>query len=349
MDTTDLSGSIQYEILVEGALVGRTVRSILQNKLRLSRRQLRNLITTNGVFRNGEAVYLTSKVEDGDIIFVMLPKEDSDIAPEALSIDVRYEDGECLVANKGMGVLTHPTARERNGSLLAGVYNRIQPQVPHCVHRLDRDTTGLVLFARHGHFHHLFDETLRSGKIHRMYTALVHLDDDIDLNEWDIIDLPIAQDPRSPSRRIISASGQRSITHYKVLARAGDIGLVFIALETGRTHQIRLHFSALGRPLLGDTVYGHPRKDGAALDTSSGGTSRAIRYPDRQALHGIHLWFVHPVTDEEQHVHAAPPADMLEWWRWVGGRDEDWPNSEETANLLVDCPIFANIENAERS
>lgn len=325
----------QFTLLIQGDLAGRTVRSILQSKLQLSRRMLRHLITTNGVLRNGQPVYQTARVVEGDIINIMLPLEETDLVPLQTSVDLQYEDGEIVVVNKPAGQLTHPTAREREGSLLAAVYNVIQPAVPHCIHRLDRDTSGLVMLAKHGHFHHLFDDVLRQGHIHRAYCALVHLDDEEPQMGWQTIDLPIAQDERAPSRRVISATGQRATTHYRVLANLGGVGLVFVVLETGRTHQIRLHFSAVGQPLIGDTTYGlrHRNQEVSYQPTL-----------DHQALHGTFLRFRQPVSGATQSVYASPPADLLRAWNSLGGSPCDWPNLEKCAELFMNCPIFANIQ-----
>ncbi|MDQ0188537.1 RluA family pseudouridine synthase [Alicyclobacillus cycloheptanicus] len=254
----------------------------------------------------------------------MLPPETTDIVPMAMDLDIRYEDDEIVVVNKPAGLLTHPTARERIGSIQSGLYAYLSPQgqVPHCVHRLDRDTSGLVLFAKHAHVHHLFDEALRKGQVHRVYAAIVHVaenvpgtpaDDDtpgLTTGAWHTIDMPIALHPDKPSRRIIAPEGQRAVTHYRFAAVHPPAALVQLVLETGRTHQIRLHMAAAGMPLVGDRDYGNPALPAMGLR--------------RQALHAVQLGWRHPVTGVTRTVSAAPPADLRAAWRRAGGRDEDW-------------------------
>ncbi|MCL6453830.1 MAG: RluA family pseudouridine synthase [Alicyclobacillus sp.] len=336
---------LPFVLTVTQAQAGRTVRSILESQLRLSRRALRSLITTEGVMRNGAPVYLTARVEAGDTLAVWLPVETTDLIASPQPLQIAYEDSEVLVVDKPAGVLSHPTSRERTGSILDAVYAHIAPLVPHCVHRLDRDTSGLLLLAKHAHFHHLFDEALRRGDVHRAYLAIVHLASTdpsgnfgAGASDWETIDLPIAQAPNAPSRRVISATGQRAVTHYRVLARAARSALVMVVLETGRTHQIRVHFAAVGQPLWGDPAYG-PRRD---LESPDG------QLIARQALHAAWLWFRHPVTGHETAVFAPPPTDMRQAWCALGGQVSDWPRAEDCNPLVENCPIFDTIDHSDR-
>lgn len=325
-----------YQVKVDERLSGRMIRSILQSELRASRRLLQQLVQHNGVYRNGEPVFLTRRANLGDEIYIMLPNEQSDIPPEEMELDIRYEDEEILVINKPPGMLTHPSAKERAGSLLAGVRSLLERKsarhtAPHAVHRLDRDTSGLILIAKHAHAHHLYDEALRAGEIHRTYCALAQgsptpwmRNGSTPTGEgWQAIDLPIAQDPQRPSRRVISAAGQRAVTHYRVLRKHGDVALVEIVLETGRTHQIRIHFSAAGMPLTGDPDYGRrvrPATRGGDLAPAAPQASPI----HRQALHAIQLGWIHPVHRQWHVVSALPPADITATWRRLGGADNDW-------------------------
>jgi 23S rRNA pseudouridine1911/1915/1917 synthase len=317
-----------YEFTIPEAWHGRKLKSLLQSELKFSTRLLRSMAPYEGVLKNGQLAYLNQPVSEGDKILVQLPREHSDIPPEPMDLDIRYEDAEVIVINKPPGMLTHPTARERTGTLLAGVAYHLQGQgaVPHSVHRLDRDTSGVVMFAKHAHIHHLFDIALRNDKMHRAYCALVWHDQAFDIGEvgeWRTIDLPIGMDPNRPSRRIITASGQRAITHYRVLGRTEHISAVHIRLETGRTHQIRLHFSAMGMPLVGDPVYG--------AGSQQNPSTAALPIPfERQALHAVHLTWEHPVTHQTQTATAPVASDIRRLWVALGGDEVVWREVETT-------------------
>jgi len=323
-------------IEITAAMAQRMIHRILQADFKLSKSLLRQLVRTEGIRRNGKSCYLTERVIEGDIIIIMLPSETSEVQPEEMVLEVLYEDEQIIVVNKESGVLVHPTARERSGSLLAGVAERIRAQglVPHAVHRLDRNTTGVVLVAKHAHAHHLFDVALRDNKMHRVYVALVALSAELDSDSanhddgWHIVELPIAQNPDKPSKRIISSvMGQRAVTHYRIVDRAKDVGLVQVVLETGRTHQIRLHMASLGMGLLGDPDYGQP-----AL--------APILPPNRQALHALKLGWQHPVTRESRHATARVPQDIRDTWRNVGGSDTIWTALEIDEEALRRSNFF---------
>lgn len=331
---------LRYHIVVDERLAGRTIKGILQGELKLSTRLLRNVNLRNQITKNGSNVYLNQKVILGDEIYVMLPSEESEVDPESMEVDIRYEDEEVLVVNKPPGYLTHPTAKERSGSILAGVAGYLKPEglVPHSVHRLDRDTSGLLMFAKHAHSHHLFDLALRAGELHRTYCAIVLHQDAFEVptvGTWATIDLPIAQDESKPARRVISATGQRAITHYRIVGQTKEASLVQIVLETGRTHQIRLHFSAVGMPLIGDKVYGS-RLGGQRLH---GDSTSWTNFP-RQALHAHQLGWRHTVTKETKRVQAEPPGDMQGLWCDLGGDEAAWKHMlDDNSSLRLWKPV----------
>lgn len=343
-----------YRISIGPEQAGRMIKNILLSDLRMSRRLVRHLAQTQNVFRNHESVFLTQRAHLGDEIYVMLPNEDSSVAPEPMKLDIRYEDTEFLVVNKPPGVLTHPTAREKTGSLLAGIRAHLGVHmVPHCVHRLDRDTSGLVIFAKHAHAHQLLDLAMRAGQVHRVYNALatgfgpssqenlagaldgMSLHEETRAGAWHSIDLPIAQDPDKPSRRLIDESGQRAVTQYRLVEVANGIGLLQIVLETGRTHQIRLHLASIGHPLLGERDYtAIPVVQGTCRDTGDNKTSdirtnsgcRESLGPEmvRQALHAAQIGWRHPVTGVFQLVTAEPPQDIKDAWTKHQGSPDIW-------------------------
>lgn len=278
---------------------------------------------SNGVRVNGEKVYLTSRVDAGQVVAIELPSETSETVPEAMNLDIRYEDEEVIVINKLQGVLAHPTARERTGSLLAGVRHYLLPtgSIPHCVHRLDRDTSGVVMFAKHAHTHHLFDISLRAGKMHRAYLALVYCPElptrPVRADGFMTVDLPIGQDPNHPSKRIIEQTGQPAVTHFRIVERIGKVALVQLQLETGRTHQIRIHMASIGLPLIGDRDYTM-----ALFKEPIPTTANSYRQMlGRQALHAFQLSWMHAITDKIVHVTAPIAEDMRDLWCELGGSD----------------------------
>ncbi|WP_083521241.1 RluA family pseudouridine synthase [Alicyclobacillus kakegawensis] len=325
-----------YTLRVGPERAGHMIKTVLQYELRMSRRLQRALIKSGGVYRNGQPARLIDRVEAGDWLTVELPAEASNLVPEPMPLDIRYEDAEILVVNKPPGVLVHPSAHERSGSLLAGVLDYLQPhgQVAHSVHRLDRDTSGLLMFAKTSHSHHLFDIALRAGALHRAYFAIVYGLTEAACSSafpgpWQTISLPIGPNPSRPSRRIISADGQQAITHYRVVGQAGRLAALQLHLETGRTHQIRLHCAAMGMPLVGEADY---TADYSILPVAK---NEPIAFP-RQALHAYQLTWTHPVDNTRKQVQAEPPKDMRRLWTSEGGDDALWAWA---ASLPLEKPV----------
>ncbi|MCL6637050.1 MAG: RluA family pseudouridine synthase [Alicyclobacillus sp.] len=321
--------------MVDEAHSGQTIGQLLSSQLKFSRRLIRQAKRSSQVLRNGQPALLKTVVEAGDSIHITLPSETTGVVPEAMSLDIRYEDSEVLVVNKPPGMLSHPSSRERSGTLLQGVaaYLAQHHQVPHAVHRLDRDTSGLILYAKHSHAHHLLDQALRQGNVHRTYCAIVYWGNAWTppaLEQWDVIDLPIGTDPYHPTRRCIRSDGQRAVTHYRTLALAGPAAVVQIVLETGRTHQIRVHFAAIGMPLAGDPAYGRDSWQAAGRDPQA---ERLRSFP-RQALHAVQLTWQHPVHQYWVRVKAEPPCDLVHLWAQVGGDAAVWTRLLEDDTAL---------------
>ncbi|MBC8015214.1 MAG: RluA family pseudouridine synthase [Sporomusaceae bacterium] len=233
-------------------------------------------------------------VYPGDIITVHW-QQNCTIVPTKLPITICYEDEYILIIDKPAGMLVHPTTSEHLATLANAVMHYFQvKQLPygfHPVHRLDRNTSGLVLIAKVPHIQHLLSRN-EVKNINRQYLALTT--GTVTPAEG-TIDAPIARHPDSIIQRMIHDSGQHATTRYKVLKNLYNASLVELTLLTGRTHQIRVHLSHIGHPLLGDDLYGGSRE-----------------LIGRQALHAARLSFIHPVSNKEVDVSSPLPIDLLE-------------------------------------
>ena len=245
---------------------------------------------------NGTPSWLNTPLQIGDTLTLFLPDEpvSSDILPVNLPIDIVYEDEDLIILNKATGMPVHPSQGHHENTLANGIAwyfeQKGEPFVYRCINRLDRDTTGLIVLAKHALSAAVLSQAMRSREIHRTYQAFA-------LGETaasGTIDAPIARLDGSLIQRTVDfASGERSVTHYRTLAHCSVFSHLELNLETGRTHQIRVHMAYIGHPLLGDTLY-----------NKTPGT-----FP-RQALHSASLSFVHPITGEPLNFHAPLPEDM---------------------------------------
>jgi len=263
-----------------------SVNSVLNNQFRISTRLRTKLIKNRFIMKNGIICDSREDVKIGDIITINFDyeEESENIVPTQIELDIVYEDEWLLVVNKSVGIPVHPSILHYENSLSNGIkyyYNsiglkkKIRP-----VNRLDKNTSGLVVFAKCEYIQERLIEQMQNGVFKKEYLALVSGKLE---NKKGTINLPIARKPGSIIERCIDENGKTSITHYDVLKEFEDYSLVKCRLETGRTHQIRVHFSAIGHPLLGDEIYGE--------------TSNLI---DRQALHCYYLEFIHPVTNDKK-------------------------------------------------
>jgi 23S rRNA pseudouridine1911/1915/1917 synthase len=275
---------------------GRRVQDILTGPMGVSRRMIQKLTRAKGLRHNRKPAWLAAKVRAGDVIAARLAMgETAGLEPVEMELAIVHEDAEMLVIDKPPFLLVHPTAPEQDRTLAHGVAWHIRQQglhaAVHPVHRIDRDTSGLVLFAKTGHAHHRLDVQLRAGEIRREYLALV---DGVMADDRGTIDAPIARDPRNPSLRAVREGGEAALTRYEVVERFPAATLVRLELETGRTHQIRVHMRHAGHPVLGDRQYGRKGLD-------------AIK---RQALHAERLAFVHPTSGDAIELQAPLAPDM---------------------------------------
>jgi 23S rRNA pseudouridine1911/1915/1917 synthase len=286
---------IWLEYQTPGRWSGKTVEDILKGPMHLSGRMIQKLTRSNGILINQKKAHLARVVKAGDKIraAVFLP-EDYGVDPLDIAFDIVYEDDHVLVVNKPAGLSVHPTEPGQTATLANGIafyyqQNGIKAKVRH-VHRLDKDTSGLLIVAKNAFVHGLLDDALRKRLIRREYVAVVH--GRIQMAKG-TIDQPIGRDRHHPTRRRVSPSGEPARTHYEVIEYFSDASYVKLWLETGRTHQIRVHMSFLGHPLIGDTLYGGERTN-----------------IDRQALHAKTISFPHPLTNELITLAAPLPDDM---------------------------------------
>lgn len=278
---------------------GIPVKGLLRQRFTFSSRMRTKLKYQNLVRLNGEEVagWITPNV--GDVITISLPEEKSDFPPEDIPIYVVYEDDDILILNKQPGVTVHPTKGHPDHTLANGLMKYMndteQAFKIRFVNRLDMDTSGLLIVAKNAHAQEEITKQMKANTTEKRYKAIVH--GNVEEDEF-TINLPIGRpDPESIARCVlpVESGGYDSITHVKVLARYGDFTMVELLLETGRTHQIRVHMSHLGHPLVGDHLYG--------------GDENLFH---RQALHSYHLKIDHPITRERLTLNADLPDDIKE-------------------------------------
>jgi 23S rRNA pseudouridine1911/1915/1917 synthase len=257
----------------------------LEQHLRVPRKLFNKLLKNGGI-----------KLQGNKLLFHIFPSESAAFASEYSELEILFEDDFCLVVNKPAGMSIHPAKKGQKGTLAGAVAYYYESTGQSCsirhIHRLDRDTTGAVLYAKNEWAHHLLDEDMREKQIERIYTALAS---GIFTAKEGSIREPIGSDRHHSGKRRVSPNGDAAVTHFKVMEQMKKAAMVRIRLETGRTHQIRVHLNHIGHPLLGDILYG--------------GTSIGI---DRQALHGEQLLFSHPVTGEALSITAPLPEDFLQ-------------------------------------
>lgn len=274
------------------------MQEILTGSMGVSRRMIQKLTRAKGLRHNRRPAWLSAKVRVGDVVAARLAAaESAGLEPVRMDLAVVHEDAEVLVVDKPPFLLVHPTSPDQDRTLAHGVAWHLRQAGVHAavhpVHRIDRDTSGLVLFARTSHAHHRLDVQLRAGEIEREYLALV---DGVLADDTGVIDAPIDRDPRNPSLRTVRPGGEPALTRYAVVERYPAATLVRLHLETGRTHQIRVHMKHVGHPVLGDRQYGR----------------RGVDTIKRQALHAARLAFVHPSSGERIELTAPLPPDMTD-------------------------------------
>lgn len=264
---------------------------------RISKQALTDIKFRGGLIKvNDKEETVRYFLNDFDRVTVVFPNEErsKNLLAENMPIDIIYEDSYFLICNKPPGMNTIPSREWPISSLanhVLGYYNSINlPSSIHMVNRLDRDTSGALIIAKYRHIHYLFSIQQKNIEVKRRYIALVHGKVQ---KESGSINFPIGRSDDSIIERMVREDGQEAVTHYEVLCQNDEYSLVSIVLETGRTHQIRVHFSHIGHPLVGDDLYGGKRE-----------------IITRQALHSFEVEGIHPFTDEPFKSVAPLPNDM---------------------------------------
>ncbi len=283
----------------------------------LSRARLQALIREGCVQAGGRtARKVSQKVPPGAKVEVRLPPPQAHhLKPENIPLDVRYEDEHLLVVNKPPGMVVHPGAGRREGTLVGALLHHCRGQLsgiggverPGIVHRLDKDTSGLLIVAKSDLTHRRLSEALKARRIGRRYLALVK---GVPARGSGTIDAPVGRHPtHRTAMAVVKKNGRRAVTHYQVREVLDEAAFLVLRLETGRTHQVRVHLSHIGHPLVGDPLYGGgrlPRRGNKVHD------KRFDSLIHRQALHAYRLGFDHPVSGEFLEFEAEPPEDFLD-------------------------------------
>ena len=285
----------KYNHTVTEEEYGMSINEILRSNFSFSARfktkiKFQNLIDLNGVQAKG-----FMKPEVGDLISIRLPKETSDFPAEDIPIDVLYEDDDLLIINKQPGIIVHPTKGHPYHTIANGLMKYMQDTGQEFkvrfANRIDMDTSGIVICAKNANCQDSISNQMKGQDVVKKYVAIVHgrVEDDC------VINLPVGRPDEVSIRRCVMEEGKDATTIVKVLEAFDDYSLLELTIMTGRTHQIRVHLSHIGHPIIGDALY----------------EGEAPGLIERQALHAYHIEFIHPMTEERLTIEAPYPDDML--------------------------------------
>lgn len=289
--------------VVEEEDKGMRLDQYLVKQLDLTRTRVQNLIKENNIKVNNEKTKVAYKIEPNDSVRVYIPEVvEKDIEAEDIKLDIVYQDGDIAIINKYSGMVVHPAHGHYSGTLvnailfqikdLSGINGEMRPGI---VHRLDKDTSGLIIVAKNDKAHTKLTEMFKNKEIKKTYLAIVKGKVS---KETGRIETNIGRDEKDRKKMSVSRDekkGKLAITTYKVIDSNERYSLLDVNIETGRTHQIRVHMKHIGYPILGDIVYGRP--DNKIM---------------RQMLHAYKLEFKHPITSEEMVLEAQLPKDFVE-------------------------------------
>lgn len=285
------------EIKIKAAQVGSRLDKAISDASNVSRTQANDLIKADAVFVNGEVKKAKYKVLENDLVSFVIPEpEVLSYEAENIPLEIVYEDDDVAVINKPQGMVVHPSAGHHSGTLvnalmyhmtkLSSINGVIRPGI---VHRIDKDTSGLLMVAKNDQAHELLAAQLKDHSSKRRYLAIIHGNL---LNDRGVIEAPIGRNPKDRKKQAVIAGGKHALTHFEVLERFGEFTLVNLTLETGRTHQIRVHMAYIGHPVAGDPLYG---------------PKNVLKPNHGQFLHAEILGFKHPTSQEWLEFEIEPP------------------------------------------
>lgn len=291
----------QKTIIVTEMDVNKRIDNFISEKTDLTRSYVQKLIEQGNIKINEKVPKVSYKVQLNQEINITIPEAKVlEIKPEKIELDILYEDSDVIVINKPKGMVVHPAAGNYSGTLVNAIMEHCGDNLseingvirPGIVHRIDKDTSGVLVVAKNNNAHLKLAEQLKEHSMNRIYVAVVSGNLK---NDEGTIDKPIARNPKDRKKMAVVYGGREAITHYKVIKRLADCTIVELKLETGRTHQIRVHMASIGHPLLGDAVYGNGKNKYGFIG---------------QALHAKVLGFIHPSTGKYIEFSSELPIEF---------------------------------------
>ena len=295
------------EEIVINDKVSKRIDAYLAEKTEHSRVMIQKLIEEEKITVNGKKTKASYKVQEGDVIKIeKVEAKEIELKAQEIPLEVLYEDKDIIVINKPKGMVVHPANGNPDGTLvnavmaickdsLSGIGGEIRPGI---VHRLDKDTSGVIIVAKNDKAHINLSEQIKNHEVEKTYIALVR--GNVKENEA-TINMPIGRSTKDRKKMAVTKTGKSAVTHFKVLDRHGNYTLLEVKIETGRTHQIRVHLAQIGYPIIGDTVY------------SNGKNEWGI---EGQCLHAKSIKFKHPTTGKEMLIEAELPEYFKEIIKW---------------------------------